>query len=55
MTRALELQGVAAATIGQMTEHENERVLVHVDGREEPVSRLGRDELYRILEQQPRQ
>lgn len=55
MARALEQHGVAAAPIGQMTTRAGERVLVHADGREELVSHLGRDELYRLLEQLPGQ
>jgi hydrogenase maturation factor len=50
MVAGLEAHGVPAAEIGVITAPELARVLVHADGQEEPVTRLDRDELYRILE-----
>jgi hydrogenase maturation factor len=47
----LEQHGIAAACIGEMTPLADGRVLVHADGRQEPISRLDRDELYRVLEE----
>jgi hydrogenase maturation factor len=41
--------GIAARVVGRMTD-DGRRVLVHPDGRDEIVTRLDRDELYRILE-----
>jgi len=52
LLRVLQEHGVAAAQIGQMTSAEHGRVLIHDDGRQENVSQLERDELYRVLEQQ---
>jgi hydrogenase expression/formation protein HypE len=48
MVRGLRQASIEAAQIGSMTD--GGRVLVHPDGREEPVDTLVRDELYRILE-----
>jgi hydrogenase maturation factor len=47
----LRERGVAAAQIGRMTAPEAGRRLIHPDGREEPITRLDRDELYRVLEE----
>jgi hydrogenase maturation factor len=52
MVDALAAIGVAAAYIGAMTSLQAGRVLVHPDGREELVTELTRDELYRVLEEQ---
>jgi hydrogenase expression/formation protein HypE len=49
MAAGLARQGVSAAVIGAMTA--SGRHLVHPDGRMEEVLELGRDELYRVLEQ----
>jgi hydrogenase maturation factor len=48
----LERHGIAAVGIGEMTALEDGRLLVHADGREEAISRLDRDELYRVLDEQ---
>ena len=48
LVRGLREGGIEAAQIGVVAEAG--RVLVHADGREEPVETLARDELYRILE-----
>jgi len=50
MVAGLNARGIAAAVIGQLTEP-GRRDLVHPDGRLEPVERLDRDELYRVIEQ----
>lgn len=50
---ALAEHALAGVQIGAMTRPEDGRVLVHADGREEPITRLDRDELYRILEARP--
>jgi hydrogenase maturation factor len=50
---ALAAQNIAAAQIGVMTEADNGRVLVYADGHEEAITRLDRDELYRIVSEQP--
>lgn len=52
MVSALVDHGVAAAQIGEMRSLEAGHVLVHPDGRQEAITQLGRDELYRVLEQQ---
>jgi hydrogenase maturation factor len=51
MVEGLGQQGIAAARIGEMTPLADGRVLVHPDDREESISRLDRDELYRVLEE----
>jgi hydrogenase maturation factor len=51
MVAGLAANGVPACEIGAMTSLESGRVLVHADGREEPITRLDRDELYRVLEE----
>jgi hydrogenase maturation factor len=53
MVAGLEQHGVKAAQIGEMTALADGRVLVYPDGRTESVTRLDRDELYRVLEEQP--
>jgi hydrogenase maturation factor len=50
MVAAIEQRGIAAAQIGEMTPLESGRLLVYSDGTE-PVTRLDRDELYRVLEE----
>jgi hydrogenase maturation factor len=52
MVSGLQEHGIAAAAIGTMVAFEAGRTLVYPDGREEAITRLDRDELYRILEQQ---
>jgi hydrogenase maturation factor len=52
MVAGLEQHGIAAARIGEVTALQDGRLLVHPDRREESVSRLDRDELYRVLEEQ---
>jgi hydrogenase maturation factor len=49
MLRGLSEGGIEAAEIGVMTE--GARLLLHPDGREEPIEALDRDELYRILDE----
>ena len=49
MLAGLRAGGIEARAIGAMTAAGG-RVLLHPDGREEPVDRLDRDELYRVLE-----
>jgi hydrogenase maturation factor len=51
MVAGLRAHGIEAAEIGQVTS--SGRKLVQLDGRVEEVERLDRDELYRLLEQQP--
>jgi hydrogenase maturation factor len=48
MVAGLSAHQIAATIIGRM--RSEGRVLVYADGREEPVNRLDRDELYRVLE-----
>ncbi len=50
MVDGLRAAGIEATRIGEMRPSEGRRVLVHTDGREEEVTHLDRDELYRILE-----
>jgi hydrogenase expression/formation protein HypE len=49
MTEALVERGIPATEIGRITPRD--RILVWPDGRTEPLDTLGRDELYRLLEQ----
>jgi hydrogenase expression/formation protein HypE len=49
MVDGLHGGGIEAAQIGVITDGPA-RLLIHADGREEPVEKLDRDELYRILE-----
>ena len=49
MLRGLSEGGIEAAEIGVMTE--GPRLLLHPEGREEPIEALDRDELYRILDE----
>jgi hydrogenase expression/formation protein HypE len=49
MVNGLGAHGVGAAHIGVMTE--GQKLLTHSDGSQEEVTRLDRDELYRILEE----
>ena len=49
MMEGLRAGGIPAAQIGAMTD--GPRLLIHPDGREEPINQLDRDELYRILEE----
>ena len=49
MVEGLRAGGIPAAQIGAMTD--GARLLIHPDGREEPINQLDRDELYRILEE----
>jgi hydrogenase maturation factor len=51
MVHGLREHNIAAAEIGVMTPLHSGRVLVHPSGREEPIERLDRDELYRVLEE----
>jgi hydrogenase maturation factor len=51
MTAGLREHAIPATQIGHMTSADRGKILVHPDGREEPVTELGRDELYRILEE----
>jgi hydrogenase maturation factor len=48
MLRGLRDGGIEAAEIGVMSQ--GRRLLLHPGGREEPIDRLDRDELYRVLE-----
>ena len=48
MLRGLRDGGIEAAEIGVMSQ--GPRLLLHPGGREEPIDRLDRDELYRVLE-----
>ena len=50
MVSGLQIGGIEAKQIGAMTDSADGRRLIHNDGREEPVDRLERDELYRVLE-----
>jgi hydrogenase maturation factor len=50
MVRGLSEAGIAAAHIGALTSMGAGRRLIHADGRAEPVDSVGRDELYRVLE-----
>jgi hydrogenase expression/formation protein HypE len=50
MLAALHEQHIPATHIGQLTPMAVGRLLIHPDGREEPITELTRDELYRILE-----
>lgn len=54
MAQGLADNGIAAVEIGTTGSAEDGRVLVHADGHEELIGRLDRDELYRVLEEQPR-
>jgi hydrogenase maturation factor len=51
MVSGLAEHGTEAAHIGALTPLETGRVLVHPDGYEELVASVGRDELYRVLEE----
>ena len=51
MVAGLNAQGVSAAHIGSLTPAEEGRSLVQPDGRAERIDSLGRDELYRVLEE----
>jgi hydrogenase expression/formation protein HypE len=50
MANGLAQHGIQAVHIGHMTPVDSGRVLVHADGRQEPINDLARDELYRVLE-----
>jgi hydrogenase expression/formation protein HypE len=50
MVAGLRAAGIQATPIGEMTEPDQRRLLVHAGGDEEEVTQLDRDELYRILE-----
>jgi hydrogenase expression/formation protein HypE len=52
MVAGLAQRGVAAAQIGVLAPADEGRVLTHADGRRERVDSVGRDELYRVLEEQ---
>jgi hydrogenase expression/formation protein HypE len=54
MVAGLVEHGIAAAQIGSLTPPETGRRLIHTDGHAETVESLGRDELYRVLEENPR-
>jgi hydrogenase maturation factor len=51
MVRGLAEHGIPARQIGTLTPVDRGRVLVHGDGRHESVDSVGRDELYRVLEE----
>ncbi|HEY2593004.1 MAG TPA: AIR synthase family protein [Chloroflexota bacterium] len=51
MVQGLTGHGIPAARIGALTDLERARVLVHPEGWAEPVTSVGRDELYRVLEE----
>jgi hydrogenase maturation factor len=51
MVAGLHNVGIAATRIGTLTPLERGRVLVHPEGYEEEVASVGRDELYRVLEE----
>jgi len=51
MVRGLRHLGIAATEIGVMTPLDSGRLLVRPDGTEEAITRLDRDELYRVLEE----
>jgi hydrogenase expression/formation protein HypE len=51
MVRALVAGGIGAAEIGAMTPPDEGRVLLFDDGHQAEINQLGRDELYRVLEQ----
>jgi hydrogenase maturation factor len=53
MVTGLGSQGIEAAEIGELTPLETGRLLVHPDDHEETVESVGRDELYRVLEENP--
>jgi hydrogenase maturation factor len=50
MVSGLRSAGIVATTIGQLTDTP-ERILFEPDGREQPISAPGRDELYRLLDE----
>jgi hydrogenase expression/formation protein HypE len=50
MVSGLAAHGITATNIGEMTDG-TQRLLIHADGREEPITQLDRDELYRVLEE----
>ena len=54
MVRGLTDSGIPAAQIGVLAPLADGRVLLHADGREERVDSVGRDELYRVLEETQR-
>ena len=47
---ALHQAGIPATAIGRLTEPSAAKLLVHPDGRAEPIDHLDRDEIYRITE-----
>jgi hydrogenase expression/formation protein HypE len=51
MVRGLASHGIAARHIGNIRPAASGRILIHSDGREERITELGRDELYRVVEQ----
>jgi hydrogenase maturation factor len=51
MAAALVAHRIPATVIGALTTRAAERVLVQPSGAREPIDQLGRDELYRLLEQ----
>jgi hydrogenase maturation factor len=51
MVRGLRAAGIEAAQIGALTQVDQGRRLFHADGSAEPVDSVGRDELYRVLEE----
>ena len=53
MVRGLTQAGIAATHIGEITPAP-ERIVVHATGREERIETLGRDELYRVIEEMTR-
>jgi hydrogenase maturation factor len=54
MIAGLASHCVAAAQIGALTPTDEGRLLVHADGRTEVVDLVGRDELYRVIEESSR-
>jgi hydrogenase maturation factor len=51
MVRGLAEHGIPARQIGTLTPVDRGRILVQGDGRRESVDSVGRDELYRVLEE----
>jgi hydrogenase expression/formation protein HypE len=52
MVTGLAAHGITAAYIGQLTPPDASRRLIHADGRADVVDSIGRDELYRVLEEE---
>ena len=52
MVEGLRAHGLHATPIGVITES-RDKLLIHADGHTETVDQLGRDELYRVLEERP--